>query len=350
MAATRPPSANAMPARQQPPPSQRHTSNPQLVALVRGYVNASCMVERSGLASPSVHQWAAQASSGLSDALSHLDFELPSLVPTASMEATPPLTDSAGKPRALSKHQKRQAKIGRRRKIIQKIRPKIEQSQSMRKTLDDAIQTATGVTWGKGANEPQYRDTESNRALSGDEYGRRYFERYLHQRRYPQRPDDAGDEENVAAGETLRGDASSSLWEADHDQTRGENGGSSGGGDVVADQIAAAEARCWQAIEAAMQRLEEERAAIRSQQQGRADDEHQQTQTPQVTSGLKVSPIRASLEKNRIISSPKSRGVGQVKKKKKTTTMKMRKETRRSIDMKVPDLFDDDDDGLFGKM
>ena len=117
------------------------------------------MVEKNGLSSASVRQWAEQASDSLRNALTDLDFELPALVSAApSIEATPPLTNSAGKSRALSKHQKRQAKLAKRKMIIEKIRPKIELSQMMRKKHEDAIQTTTGVTWGTGVHEPQYRD------------------------------------------------------------------------------------------------------------------------------------------------------------------------------------------------
>ena len=105
------------------------------------------MVEKNGLSSASVRQWAEQASDSLRNALTDLDFELPALVSAApSIEATPPLTNSAGKSRALSKHQKRQAKLAKRKMIIEKIRPKIELSQMMRKKHEDAIQTTTGVT------------------------------------------------------------------------------------------------------------------------------------------------------------------------------------------------------------
>ena len=41
------------------------------------------------------------------------------------------------------------------------------------------------------------------------------------------------------------------------------------------------------------------------------------------------------------------RAKGRKSKKKKAAKM-LRKERRRSIDMKVPDLFDDEDEGIFG--
>ena len=100
--------------------------------------------------------------------------------------------------------------------------------------------------------------------------------------------------------------------------------------EALDEEIAAAEARCWQAIEDAMKQLEEDRAAI-CKRQGRHLNE------------LQVSPIRSSMEESTTSHAPEKKARNRKKKKR----LKARKERRRSIDMKVPDLFEDDDEGIF---
>lgn len=311
----------------------------QLIDYVRKYVSASCSMQKASCdISSSLRAEALRATKDLSEAVSHLDFEIEPILKEECSETSrhmrPPITNSGGKSRSMSKLQRRQAKIVRRKKIIEKIRPKIELSQAMRKDLDSEIQMATGVTWGKGVHEPRYKDTESNCTLTAKEYAFRYFERYLSCKK------------RMTAMTICK--KKSVKVPAKCDLPGGEEANNED--DAIARKIAAAEERCWRTIEDAMRRLESERRIINDSRVkdkakslvslGKGIESAKENNAVE----LKVSPIRAALGKHQSDCGQISKPIKQNKKK----TANKRKR-RRSIDMKVPDLFDDgeEDDLLF---
>ena len=313
------------------------------------------------------------ASSALANQISHLGYEFPRLSVSSSacsgsgaedtqggaLVATPPVAGC--KKRGGSKRERREAKRERRRKIVEKIRPMIERSQAMRRDLDREIQEVTGVTWGNGMDEPRYRDSATNKALSAEEYGHRYFNRYLVKKIPCIEPLTVVDTGLASAvlSKLAAAPATSAAAAAPRVPT-------------MATEIREAEARCWKAIEQAMQRLDEERAAIRlrfnfglgGSQAALQEVDSKMSDKRASASGrpkLSTSPVQVSTPLGGTDAAGQHTAQAQRhqqlheddearrrRRRRERRQRKQRKQRRRSIVMQVPSLFEEDDEDKEG--
>ena len=247
--------------------NQTSHNNSILVQNVRNYVHALVSAEHASPSEPAeeLQRQIIETTKSLHQQVIAIQFPLPtqSVYQSTKATTTTTATTTIAAPSPSQRRTRKREMRERMKHIIDTLRPVIEQQKIQRKKENLDIQQRTGVTWGN-SNDVKYRDTTTKKEVHANEYTRRYFELYL----------TARTEQNVrnaqAKNQTNHKNQISEKSENEENENKKTTETTTPPPPTTTtttfslqSDIEAAELKCWQSIELAMQQLEHQKVQLR---------------------------------------------------------------------------------------
>ena len=242
-------------------PNQTSHNNSILVQNVRNYVHALVSAEHASPSEPAeeLQRQIIETTKSLHQQVIAIQFPLPtqSVYQSTKATTTTTATTTIAAPSPSQRRTRKREMRERMKHIIDTLRPVIERQKIQRKKENLDIQQRTGVTWGN-SNDVKYRDATTKKEVHANEYTRRYFELYLTARteqnvRNEQAKNQTNHKNQIVENENKKTTETTTPPTTTSTTTTFS----------LQSDIEAAELKCWQSIELAMQQLEHQKVQLR---------------------------------------------------------------------------------------